>query len=387
MIRIALALTAVGLVLLAGSPVAGQEVFRSAYHDFRVVTVADGLVHPWSMTWLPGGDMLITERTGRIRIVRRGTLLPDPVAGVPEVFAQGQGGLFDVLPHPDFASNRLLYLSYARPKGDASTAAVVRGRFENDRLTDIEDIFEAKTEGRGHYGGRLAWDHDGFLFLSVGDRQVPSTGDLEAHPAQDLSNHHGVTVRLHEDGSVPADNPFVGQAGALPEIWSYGHRNPQGLAVHPQTGDVWLDEHGPQGGDELNLVQPGLNYGWPVIGYGVNYRSGSAIHAGTRREDIEPPRHFWIPSIATSGLMIYTGDRFPAWKGSFFVGGMAGQQLARLTPRVDQPRRIEQEETLTYGIGRVRDVRQGPDGYIYLAIEDRRGAPTAVVRLEPVPRR
>ncbi len=385
MIRTAVACIAVGL--LGGSPAEGQEVFKSAHHDFRVVTVADGLVNPWSMAWLPGGDRLITERPGRLRIVRHGTLLPDPVAGVPEVFAQGQGGLFDVLPHPDFASNRLLYLSYARPKGEGSTTAVVRGRFENDRFTDIEEIFEATTEGRGHYGGRLAWDHDGFLFLTVGERQVPSTGDLEAHPAQDLSNHHGVTVRLHEDGRVPADNPFVGQAGALPEIWSYGHRNPQGLAVHPETGDVWLDEHGPQGGDELNLVQPGLNYGWPVIGYGVNYRSGSAIHAGTHREDIEPPTHFWIPSIATSGLMIYTGDRFPAWTGSFFVGGMAGQQLARLTPSVDRPRRIEQEETLTYGIGRVRDVRQGPDGYIYLAIEDREGAPTAVVRLEPVPRR
>ncbi len=385
MIRTAVALIA--LVLVAGNPVAGQDVFRSAYHDFRVVTVADGLVHPWSMAWLPGGDLLITERPGRLRIVRRGTLLPDPVPGVPEVFAQGQGGLFDVLPHPNFASNRLLYLSFARPKGEGSTTAVIRGRFENDRLTDLEEIFEAKTEGRGHYGGRLAWDHDGFLFLTVGERQVPSTGDLEAHPAQDLSNHHGVTVRLHEDGRVPVDNPFVGQDGALPEIWSYGHRNPQGLAVHPDTGDVWLNEHGPQGGDELNLVQPGLNYGWPVIGYGVNYRSGSAIHAGTHREDIEPPTHFWIPSIATSGLMIYTGDRFPAWKGSFFVGGMAGQQLARLTPSVDRPQRIEQEETLTYGIGRVRDVRQGPDGYIYLAIEDRGGAPTAVVRLEPVPRR
>jgi glucose/arabinose dehydrogenase len=338
------------------------------------------------MAWLPGGDMLITERPGRLRIVRGGALLPDPVSGVPEVFAQGQGGLFDVLPHPDFASNRLIYLSYARPMGAGSTTVVVRGRFENDRFTNVEEIFEAATEGRGHYGGRLAWGHDGFLFVTVGERQVPSTGNLEAHPAQDLSNHHGVTVRLLEDGGVPSDNPFVGQAGALPEIWSYGHRNPQGLAVHPETGDVWLNEHGPQGGDELNLVQPGLNYGWPVIGYGVNYGSGTAIHAGTRGEGIESPTHFWIPSIATSGLMIYTGDRFPAWTGSFFVGGMAGQQLARLTPSVDRPRRIEQEETLTYGIGRVRDVRQGPEGYIYLAIEDRRGAPTAVVRLEPVPR-
>ena len=386
MIRTVLALGAVGLVLLVGSAAAGQEDFKSAHHDFRVLTVADGLVNPWSMTWLPGGDMLITERPGRLRIVRNGTLLPDPVAGVPEVFARGQGGLFDVLSHPNFASNRLLYLSYARPKGEGSTTAVIRGQFENDQITDIEEIFEANTEGGGHYGGRLAWDPDGFLFLTVGERQVPSTGDLEAHPAQDLSNHHGVTVRLHEDGRVPADNPFVGQEGALPETWSYGHRNPQGLAINQTTGNVWINEHGPQGGDELNLVQPGLNYGWPVIGYGVNYRTGSAIHAGTHREDIEPPVHFWVPSIATSGLMLYTGDRFPEWKGSFFVGGMAGQQLARLTPSVDRPRRIEQEETLTYGIGRVRDVRQGPDGFIYLAIEDREGAPTAVVRLEPVPR-
>ncbi|HIE92039.1 MAG TPA: PQQ-dependent sugar dehydrogenase, partial [Acidobacteria bacterium] len=337
------------------------------------------------MAWLPDGDMLIGERPGRLRIVRDGSLLPDPVPGVPAVFAEGQGGLFDVLPHPEFASNRLLYLSYARPKGDGSTTAVIRGRFENDRLTDIEEVFDAKTAGRGHYGGRLAWDRDGFLFLTVGERMVPSTGDLSAHPAQDLSNHHGVTIRLHDDGRVPADNPFVGQEGALPGIWSYGHRNPQGLAIHPDTGDVWIHEHGPQGGDELNLVQPGLNYGWPVIGYGVNYGSGSAIHEGTLRDDIEPPTHFWVPSIATSGLLIYSGDRFPEWRGSVFVGGLSGEQLARLTPSIDRPRRFEQEETLAYGIGRVRDVRQGPDGYIYLAIEDRGGAPTAVVRLEPAP--
>ena len=383
MIRATVAM-AVGSVLLAGEPTAAQDAYRSALHDYRVTTVAEGLVNPWSMAWLPNGDMLIGERPGRLRIVRDGRLLPDPVPGVPAVFAEGQGGLFDVLPHTDFASNRLLYLSYARPQGEGSTTAVIRGRFENDRLTDIEDVFEAKTAGRGHYGGRLAWDRDGFLFLSVGERMVPSTGVLSAHPAQDLSNHHGVMVRLHDDGQVPADNPFVGQEGALPEIWSYGHRNPQGLAVHPDTGDIWINEHGPQGGDELNFVQPGLNYGWPIVGYGVNYGSGSTIHVGTLRDDIEPPTHFWVPSIATSGLVIYSGDRFPEWKGSVFVGGLSGQQLARLTPSVDQPRRFEQEETLAYGIGRVRDVREGPDGYLYLAIEDRGGAPTPVVRLEPM---
>ena len=372
--------------LLAGNQTTAQEVQRSAYHDFRVVTVADGVEVPWSLAWLPDGDMLVTERPGRLRIVRNGTLLPAPASGVPEVFARGQGGLFDVLPHPDFATNRLLYLSYARPKGEGSTTAVVRGRFENDAFTAIEDVFESQSQGRGHYGGRLAWDGDGFLFVSVGDRMARTSGDPSAHPAQDVSNHHGVTVRLHDDGRVPHDNPFVGQSGVLPTIWSYGHRNPQGLLVHPETGELWAHEHGPQGGDELNLIQPGRNYGWPVVGYGVNYGSGTAIHAGTRGEGMESPVHFWVPSIATSGLMVYTGDRFPLWKGSFFVGGMAGRQLARLTPSIDRPGRIEQEETLAYGIGRVRDVRQGPDGYIYLAVEQR-GRPGRVVRLEPVARR
>ena len=369
--------------LLTGTLSSAQEVRRSAYHDFRVVTVADGLEVPWSLAWLPDGDLLVTERPGRLRVVRDGRLLPNPVPGVPEVFARGQGGLFDVLPHPDFATNRLLYLSYARPKDEGSTTAVVRGRFENDRFTAVEEVFESQSQGRGHYGGRLAWDGGGYLFVTVGDRMARTSGDLSAHPAQDLSNHHGVTIRLHDDGSVPDDNPFVGQPGVLPAIWSYGHRNPQGLLVHPETGDLWANEHGPQGGDELNLIRPGRNYGWPVVGYGVNYGRGTAIHAGTLGEGMESPVHFWVPSIATSGLLVYTGDRFPLWKGSFFVGGMAGRQLARLTPSVDRPGRIEQEETLAYGIGRVRDVRQGPDGYIYLAVEQR-GRPSRVVRLEPV---
>ena len=377
---------AVLVSVFAGNQVEAQELLRSALHDVRVVTVADALEDPWSLAWLPGGDLLITERPGRLRIVRNGALLPDSVPGVPEVFAVGQGGLFEVVPHPEFARNRLLYLSFARPNGMGSTTAVIRGRFADDRLTDIEDVFEAQSQGRGHYGGRLAWHPDGYLFVSVGDRMARAAGDLMAHPAQDLSNHHGVTVRLFDDGRAPDDNPFVGQEGALPEIWSYGHRNPQGLVVHPETGELWSDEHGPQGGDELNRVQPGRNYGWPAIGYGVNYGSGTAIHAGTRGNDMESPVHFWVPSIATSGLMVYTGDRFPQWQGNFFAGGLAGQQLARLTPSLDRPGQIEQEETLAHGIGRVRDVRQGPDDYIYLAIEDRGGS-GRVVRLEPVQRR
>jgi glucose/arabinose dehydrogenase len=383
MFRTSLALSAAGLALSAAVPLSAQApVHRSAYHDYRVVTVVDGLEHPWSIAFLPGGDLLVTERPGRLRIVRNGKLLPNPVPGVPKVLAQGQGGLLDVVPHPDFASNRLLYLSFSKPIGDGSSAttAVVRGRFENDRLTDVEEVFEAASRGRGHYGSRLAFDRDGYLFITVGDRQAPPRGDLAGHPAQDLSNHHGTVNRLHDDGRVPADNPFVNQAGARPEIWSYGHRNQQGLAIHPETGDVWANEHGPQGGDELNLIKPGLNYGWPVVGYGVNYRSGSAIHEGTHKEGMEPPVHFWVPSIATSGLLIYTGNRFPDWRGSMFVGGLSGQQLARITMDGQE---VVLEETLVHRMGRIRDVRQGPDGYIYLAIDHRGGEPTPIVRLEP----
>lgn len=383
MVRAALVLMAVGFMVSSALPSAGQApVLRSAYHDYRVVTVAEDLENPWSIAFLPGGDMLITERPGRIRIVREGVLLEEPVAGVPEVFAEGQGGLLDVVPHPDFATNRLLYFSYAKPLSDSegATTVVERGRFDNDRLTDVELLFEADSRGRGHYGCRLAFDGNGYLFITVGDRQVPPRGDLEAHPAQDLSNHHGTINRIHDDGRVPTDNPFVDQEGARPEIWSYGHRNAQGLAIHPETGDLWANEHGPQGGDELNLIGAGLNYGWPVVGYGVNYRSGATIHEGTHRDGMEPPLHVWVPSIGTSGLMIYTGDRFPAWQGNLFVGGLSGQQLARLTLDGQE---VGQEETLHFGLGRIRDIRQGPDGYIYLAIDGRGGSLTPVVRLEP----
>jgi glucose/arabinose dehydrogenase len=374
--------TVFGLSAALAPTLACQSVLRSAQHDYRVVTVVEGLEHAWSIAFLPGGDMLVTERAGRLRIVRNGALLPDSVPGVPAVLARGQGGLLDVVPHPAFATNRLLYLSFSKPIGDGqrATTAVVRGRFENDRLTDVQELFEAVSRGNGHYGSRLAFDRNGFLFISVGDRQAPPRGDLETHPAQDRSNHHGTIVRLHDDGRVPGDNPFVDSAGARPEIWSYGHRNPQGLAIHPETGDLWANEHGPQGGDELNLIQRGRNYGWPVIGYGVNYGSGTAIHAGTRREGMESPVHFWVPSIATSGLLIYTGDRFPQWRGNLFVGGLAGQRLARLTM---DGQRVAGEEILLRGMGRIRDVRQGPDGLIYLAI-DGEGRQPSVVRLEPV---
>jgi aldose sugar dehydrogenase len=360
---------------------------RSALHTFRIVPVADGLQIPWGMAWLPNGDMLITERAGRLRIVRGGSLLPTPVAGVPAVRTGGQGGLLDVAVHPDFAQNRLVYLSYAKRGSDTTlgTTAVARGRLENDRLTDVQEIFEAKVwaRGSGHHGSRLAFDGKGYLFISLGDRQVPPRGDLEKHPAQDLSTHHGKLIRLHDDGRVPTDNPFVNTPGALPEIWSYGHRNVQGLLVDQATGNVWANEHGPQGGDELNLIEPGKNYGWPVIGFGVNYGSGLAIHAGTTREGMEQPRHVWIPSIGISGAMLYTGDKFPEWKGNILVGGLAGEQLVRLTLNGT---RVMSSELILQRMGRIRDVRQGPDGFVYVAFEDRGNAPTRVVRLEPIAR-
>jgi aldose sugar dehydrogenase len=385
MARALTSLLVLGIFVASSISVSGDTVLRSAQHDYRVVTVTDALVQPWSIAFLPGGDILITERPGRLRIIRGGKLLPQAVEGLPQPLVDRQGGLLEVLPHPNFTSNRLLYVSYSKPidDGKQGTTAVIRARFENDRLTGVEELFESVSRGRGHYGGKLAFDKNGFLFISLGDRQVAPDGNLEAHPAQDLSNHHGAIVRLHDDGRVPADNPFVNRAGAKPEIWSYGHRNVQGLVIHPETGDVWANEHGPQGGDELNRIQPGRNYGWPVIGFGVNYQTGQAIHAGTHREGMEQPVHVWVPSIGISGMMIYTGDRFPRWKGSIFVGGMSGQQLARLTLA---GQRVVNEETLVQQMGRIRDVRESPDGYIYLLTEDREGKPTPIFRLEPVDR-
>ncbi len=383
MARSFFALAAAGLLVSALAPTsvsAQSGVVRSLEHDYRVVTVADGLIRPWSMAWLPNGDMLVTEKPGRLRIVRDGALLPDPVSGVPEVVGQGQGGLFDVLPHPDFANNNVLFISYAKPVDGGSTTSVLRGTFRNDTFTPEREIFLANSQGRGHYGARMAFHPDGTLFVTVGDRQAPPSGDLEAHPAQNPSNHHGTTNRINEDGSVPSDNPFLGRSDIEPSIWAYGHRNAQGLAIDMETGAVWQTEHGPQGGDELNLVMPGENYGWPVVGYGVNYRSGLAIHKGTMDENMADPSHVWVPSIGASGLMLYTGDAFPRWQGDIFAGGMALEQLARL---VMDGESVQREETLVYGMGRIRDVRQGPDGLVYLAIDHRDEQPTSIVRLEP----
>ena len=386
------------------APEDAAGIVRTALHDFRVEQVADGLVRPFAMAFTPEGDLLVTERPGRLRIIRDGGLLADSVQGLPPIRALGRGarslngfeqaGLRDAILHPDFATNRLLYVSYVKPGPDSlGTIAIARGRFENDRLTDVEELFHADAFGNGTerssmWGGRLVFDHDGFLFMTLGDRQWPSAGDLEAHPAQDLSNHNGSTIRLHDDGRVPEDNPFAGQAGVHPEIWTWGHRNAQGMAVHPETGDLWQNEHGPQGGDELNLIESGRNYGWPVVGYGVNYRTGLRIHAGTLMEGMADPTHVWVPSIGVSGMLFYTGDAFPEWRGDMLVGGLSGRRLVRLRL---EGREVVREETLLQGIGRVRDVRQGPDGFIYLAIDgetrDIDGPATGIVRLVPAGRR
>lgn len=380
--RLSFLLSAALMTVSGSNPLLADDVGYSDRHDYRVTVVAEGFTRPWSMAFLPGGDLLVTEKPGRLRLIRDGQLLPEPIQGTPEVLAEGQGGLLDVVVHPDYEDNGYIYLSLARDLGDGeSTTAVVRGRLDGLTFTDQEEIFQAVSSGRGHYGSRLAFDDEGFLFITVGDRQAPPSGDLEAHPAQDLASHQGVVLRLNADGSVPADNPFVGVEGALPEIWTYGHRNPQGLVTDPATGEVWITEHGPEGGDELNRLAPGENYGWPVVGYGVNY-GGEAIHERSRAEGMTDPVKVWVPSTGVSGLAIYDGEAFPEWQGLFLAGGLSGNRLDLVGLDGDT---VVYEDILLRNRGRVRDVRVGPDGYVYVAL-DHREETTPVLRLEPVPR-
>ncbi|CAN5433236.1 PQQ-dependent sugar dehydrogenase [soil metagenome] len=351
---------------------------QSEQHAFRVVTVAEGLAHPWGMAFLPGGEILVTERPGRLRVIRNGVLEPQPVAGVPEVAARGQGGLLDVALHPDFASNRLVYLSFSKPGSNGATTAVVRGRFEGNRLSNVEEIFEANAWGSGgaHFGSRLVFDRDGYLYITVGDRgDQPNRGANQR--AQNPRDHAGTTIRLHDDVRVPRDNPFVVRNDLLPEIYTYGNRNAQGMAIHPTTGEVWQNEHGPRGGDEINRIRAGANYGWPIVGEGVNY-DGARITNRAEAPGIEPPLLTWTPSIAPSGMTFYTGDAFPQWRGNAFVGALAGQHLRRVV--LDGTRVVGQEQLLANTGHRIRDVRTGPDGFIYLLVDAER-AP--VLRLEP----
>ncbi len=346
--------------------------FDSSQHRFRLVKILDGLEHPWGLAFLPDGSMLVTERPGRLRRIEQGRLDPEPVAGVPQVYASGQGGLLDVVPHPHFEENHLIYLSYASRGEGGGATAVARGRLVGNRLADVEELYVAlpRTRGSRHFGSRLVFS-DGYLYITAGERGDPDR-------AQALDDPAGSVIRLHEDGRIPVDNPFVDQSGASPEIYTYGNRNPQGMTKDPVTGRLYLVEHGPKGGDELNLIESGVNYGWPVITYGLSY-SGFKIGEGTHKAGMTQPVHYWTPSISPSGLMIYDGDAFPNWRGSLFIGALSGRLLDRLEIRDG---RVAVEEYLLEDWGqRIRDVRQGPDGLIYLLTDARNGM---LLRLEPV---
>jgi glucose/arabinose dehydrogenase len=351
---------------------AAQEPIASEQATFELMTVATGLEHPWGMAFLPDESILITERPGRLRILRDGVLDPEPIEGVPEVYASGQGGLLDVTLDPDFASNRIIYFSYAAEGDGGNSTRVARATLGAGRLEDLEVIFMAEplVNSTYHFGSRLVFDREGHLLITVGERR-------DGERAQDLADHNGSVIRLHPDGSVPADNPFVGDAGARPEIFSYGHRNAQGLALHPTTGVPWLHEHGARGGDEVNIVRPGVNYGWPVITYGIDY-SGAPIGEGTHKEGMAQPVHYWVPSIAPSGMAFYQGDAFPEWRGDLFVGALRSELLARL--ELDGEQVVAEERLLEGEIGRIRDVRVGPDGYLYLLTDEPDGG---LYRLEP----
>jgi glucose/arabinose dehydrogenase len=355
----------------AGPP--EEQVFTTEQASFRVVEVAGGLEHPWGLAFLPDGRMLVTERPGRLRIVEDGYLLPEPVAGLPEVYVGGQGGLLDVALDPAFAENGLVYLSYAHDNEAGRTTRVLRGRLDDQALRGTQVIFEGlpRTSGSNHFGSRLAFGPDGMLYVTMGER-------MEMDRAQDLSQHPGKLVRIAPDGSVPPDNPFIGREDARPEIFTYGHRNAQGLAVRPGTGEIWLHEHGPQGGDEVNLIRAGANYGWPVITYGRAYFTGFAIGEGTEKPGMEQPVHYWVPSIAPSGMAFYRGAAFPKWQGDLFVGALRAELLVRL--EMDGDRIVAEERLLEGELGRIRDVRSGPDGFLYLLTDE---DPGGLYRLEP----
>jgi glucose/arabinose dehydrogenase len=343
-----------------------RREFTTSAGRVRLTTVAAGLEHPWAVAFLPAGGMLVTERPGRLRPVGADGLVGPPIGGVPPVFAGGQGGLLDVALDPAFATNRWIYLSYAEPgAGGVAGTAVARGRLAGGTLEEVVVIFrqQPKVEGASHFGSRLLFARDALLFVTLGERN-------QRDSAQSLGNHLGTVVRIAANGSVPPDNPFVGRAGARPEIWSYGHRNVQGAALHPETGRLWTVEHGPRGGDEVNVPVAGRNYGWPVIGYGRHYNL-TTIGEGNAKAGLEQPVTYWDPSIATSGMTFYTGDLIPQWRGSLLVGGLAARQVRRL--ELDGER-VVGEERLFEGLGRrVRDVRQGPDGKVYLLTDEVHG--------------
>ncbi|MDP1525253.1 MAG: PQQ-dependent sugar dehydrogenase [Rhodocyclaceae bacterium] len=353
-----------------------SQPFSSEQHRFKLRVVAGPLEHPWSIAFLPDGRKLVTERPGRLRLINAdGRLDPQPITGLPPIAAVGQGGLLDVVLHPDYPRNGWIYLSYAGKNDDGQGTDVLRARLQGKQLTDVQVIFRMlpKTGTGHHFGSRLVFDREGFLYITLGDR-----GDKER--AQRLDDHAGSVIRLHDDGRVPIDNPFRSNPGAKPEKWTLGNRNMQGAALHPVTGELWTHEHGPQGGDEINIMRAGRNYGWPVITYGRNYVIGTRIGEGTEKPGMVQPIHHWTPSIAPSGMSFYTGRQFPRWQGNLFVGALKDQMLVRL--ELDGERIKRQEILLKNAVGRIRDVRTGPDGYLYLLTDSPDGQ---LLRVEPVP--
>lgn len=359
-------------------PTAKAQTVSSEKESFRVETVAEGLQNPWSITDLGDGRFLVTERPGTLRVIANGKLLPQPVSGIPPVYAKGQGGLLEVAAHPDYAKNGWIYLAFSHERDGKGLTKIIRGKLRGMDFVEQEVIFEAPadeyTDAGVHFGCRIVFDGEGHVFFSLGDRGDKTTPE---NNAQKLTNVKGKIHRLNDDGTVPKDNPFVATPGAAPSIWCHGNRNPQGLALDKPRGILWETEHGPRGGDELNIIERGKNYGWPVITYGINY-NGTPITDHTAQEGMEQPVVQWTPSIAASGLDVYYGDLFPSWKGNLFAGALAHQKLVRL--EVDADRKVTHQEILLEKSGRIRDVRCMSDGAIYLVYD----VPGKVVRLVPV---
>jgi glucose/arabinose dehydrogenase len=335
--------------------------------NIQVKVIAEGLENVWGMAFLPDGSMLVNERAGRMRIITADGKLGRPLTGLPEIFAKGQGGLLDVVTAPDFATSKKIYFSYSEPGKGGNSTAVSSATLNGNALENVTRVFsqQPKIDSTAHFGSRLVWAPDGTLFITLGDRYS------EKDKAQTLDNHQGKVVRINADGSVPQDNPFVKTPGALPEIWSYGHRNMQGAAINPLTKELWTGEHGPQGGDELNIDRAAKNYGWPVITYGENY-GGGKIGEGTHKEGMEQPIYKWVPSIATAGFIFYTGDKFPQWKNNILLTSLREQTLVRLV--LDGDKIVKEERLLKDSVGqRLRSIVQGPDGLIYLASDEGKG--------------
>jgi len=352
------ALPGVAALMLIQPGSAADRAIDTEAGRIKVETVVEGLTHPWGLAFLPDGRMLVTERPGRLRIVSSAGAISEPLSGIPEVYAVGQGGLLDVALDPDFTSNRRVYVAYSEPGGAGASTAVARATLTDDCLKDVIFRQVPKVDGGAHFGGRLAFSPDGKLFITLGER-------FKFDPAQDLSTHLGKIVRINPDGSVPEDNPFLGQKDAQPEIWSYGHRNVQGAAIHPKTGELWVSEFGPMGGDELNIPKAGLNYGWPVVSWGRHYDGRPIPNPTTHPEFVDAIDH-WTPMISPSGMTFYTGDAIPGWRDNLLIGGLSSQAIIRLTLDGET---VRAEERIPMG-ARIRDMVQAPDGSIYALTDE-----------------